>query len=172
MSKVHSTFTHSLREGALQEIGLLTPVRTVTSTIPTGSSKQCKSKRRCFCFAELDEQRAISARPRAELHLFRLVIATPSWLYQSSLNQKRGNEFHQPSFYLGWIDVKEKIFCTKKKIKKTKKYTCRHSIHIFPSVPDFMKPSNGGEKKHRGSYFLFLCFLPLCLRMDSAGLNY
>lgn len=30
------------------------------------------------------------------------------------------------------------------------KYTCRNSIHTFPSVPDFMKPVREGGKKIRG----------------------
>lgn len=29
------------------------------------------------------------------------------------------------------------------------KYTCRNSIHTFPSVPDFMKPVREGGKKIR-----------------------
>lgn len=93
-------------------------------------------------------------------------MAAPKYYIEDRLCQKDQKLFSVSEFSSAADLRKEKAFFFEQK------YTCRNSIHTFPSVPDFMKPVREGRKLrreegkrgHQGSDFLFLCFLLLCLR--------
>lgn len=109
--------------------------------------------------------RAASTWPRLELHLLHEAISTHTGRADAGLWLAEMNFSVQVSS-APTLAAREDIL---------QKYTCRNSKHIYLGVPDFMKPVRDGgwkedekrkEKKrelsrHQGSYFLFLCFLPL-----------